>query len=96
MKSITVTLLRCLYRRVRNGAAENERNVSGWLAGILEGMRRQDDEYAIAMKQFFAVEPRRMEWIDGRKPTREALHDRATGSFAFVDTTRRRNLNALP
>ena len=43
----------------------------GWLAELLESMRRQDDGYAIAMKQFLAVEPRRLEWIDGRKPTRE-------------------------
>ena len=62
---------------IRVRAAENERSVSRWLADLLEGMCRQDDGYAIAMKQFLAVEPRRMEWIDGRKPTREELHDRA-------------------
>ena len=77
MKNITVTLPEDLARWVRIRAAENERSVSRWLAELLEGMRRQDDGYAIAMKQFLAVEPRRMEWIDGRKPTREELHDRA-------------------
>ena len=77
MKNITVTLPEDLARWVRVRAAENERSVSRWLAELLEGMRRQDDGYATAMKQFLAVAPRRMEWIDGRKPTREELHDRA-------------------
>ena len=77
MKNITVTLPEDLARWVRIRAAENERSVSRWLADLLEGMRRQDDGYAIAMKQFLAVDPRRMEWIDSRKPTREELHDRA-------------------
>ena len=77
MKNITVTLPEDLARWVRVRAAENERSVSRWLAELLEGMRRRDDGYAIAMKQFLEVEPRRMEWIDDRQPTREELHDRA-------------------
>ena len=77
MKNITIALPEDLARWVRIRAAENERSVSRWLADLLEGMRRRDDEYAIAMREFLAVEPRRMEWIDGRKPSREELHDRA-------------------
>ena len=77
MKNITITLPEDLARWVRVRAVENERSVSRWLAELLEGMRRQDDGYATAMKQFLAVAPRRMEWIDGRKPMREELHDRA-------------------
>ena len=77
MKNITITLPEDLARWVRIRAAENERSVSRWLADLLEGMRRQDDDYAIAMRQFLAVEPRAMEWIDGRKPSRDERHDRA-------------------
>ena len=77
MKNITITLPEDLARWLRIRAAENERSVSRWMADLLEGLRRQDDEYAIAMQQFLAVEPRRMEWIDGCKPSREELHDRA-------------------
>ena len=77
MKNITITLPEDLARWVRIRAAENERSVSRWLADLLEGMRRHDDEYTIAMRHFLAVEPRTMEWIDGRKPSREELHDRA-------------------
>ena len=76
MKNITVALPEDVARWVRVRAAEDERSVSRWLADLLEGMRRRDDEYAIAMREFLAVEPRRMEWIDGRKPSREELHDR--------------------
>ena len=59
------------------GRGERAQRVKRWLAELLEGMRRQDDGYAIAMKRFLAAEPRRMEWIDGRRPTWEELHDRA-------------------
>ena len=77
MKNITITLPEDLARWVRVRAAENERSVSRWIADIVERTRRREDEYDLAMKQFLAVEPRRMEWVDGRKPTREELHDRA-------------------
>ena len=76
MKNITVTLSEDLARWVRVRAAENERSVSRWLAELLESMKRRDDEYSIAMREFLAVEPRRMEWSDGRKPSRDELHDR--------------------
>ena len=29
------------------------------------------------MKQVLAIKPWKMGWIDGRKPTREELHDRS-------------------
>ena len=79
MKNVTVALPEdaALWLRVR--AAEQNRSVSNWLAEIIEGMRRQEDEYEVAMERFLARarEPRKLEWVDGRKPTREELHDRA-------------------
>ena len=51
--------------------------MSKWLAELLEEMQRQEDEYEVAMKRALSVKPRQMEWVDGRKPTREELHDRA-------------------
>jgi len=77
MKNITITLPEDLARWARVRAAENERSVSKWIAELLEGTRRREDDYDMAMRQFLSVEPRRMEWVDGRKPTREELHDRA-------------------
>ncbi len=76
MKNITVTLPEdvALWLRVR--AAENGRSISKWLAELLEGMRRQEDEYEVTMERFLARKPRKLTWIDGRKPTRDELHDR--------------------
>ena len=84
MKNITITLPEDVARWLRVKAAENERSVSKWLAELLEDMQCQEDEYEVAMEQFLtrAREPRKIKWIDGRKPTREELYDR----LVFVDT----------
>ena len=78
MKNVTVTLAEdaALWLRVR--AAEQNRSVSRWLAELIEGMRRQEDQYEIAMERFLARarKPRKLEWVNGRRPTRDELHDR--------------------
>lgn len=76
MKNVTVTMQEELARWVRVRAAEEGRSVSRWLAELLEGMRRHEDDYEIAMQRFLARQPRKLNWIDDRKPTREELHDR--------------------
>jgi len=78
MKNITVTLPEDVARWLRVQAAESDRSVSRWLAGLLEGMKRQEDEYDTAMRALLARKPRKFKWVDGRKPTREELHDRAS------------------
>ena len=77
MKNVTITLPEDLARWLRVRAAEGDRSVSGWVADLLAGMRRQEDKYEVAMKEALAIKPWKMEWVDGRKPTREELHDRA-------------------
>ena len=47
------------------------------LAEMLEGMRRGEDEYDLAMERYLARKPRWLSWVDGRKPTRDELHDRS-------------------
>ena len=78
MKNVTVTLPEetALWLRVR--AAEQDRSVSRWLAEMIEGMRRDEGEYEVAMERFLARarEPRRLAWPDGLRPTREELYDR--------------------
>ena len=76
MKNITITLPEEVARWLRVKAAENERSMSKWLAELLEGIQRQEDEYEVAMKRFLARKPWKMEWVDGRRPTREELYDR--------------------
>ena len=76
MKNITITLPEDAARWLQVKAAENDCSVSKWLAELLESMQRQEDEYEVAMERFLARKPRKIEWIDGRKPTREELYDR--------------------
>ena len=79
VRNVTITLPEDVARWLRVKAAQNESSVSRWIAELLEGIQRQEDEYEIAMERFLARarEPRKIEWVDGRKPTREELHDRA-------------------
>ena len=77
MKNVTITLPEDLARWVRIRAAENDRSVSRWVAELLEGTRRREDDYEIAMERFLARKPWKMEWRDGRRPTRKELYDRA-------------------
>ena len=71
--TITITLPEDVARWLQVKAAENECSVSKWLAELLESMQRQEDEYEVAMERFLARKPRKIEWIDGRKPTRSSL-----------------------
>ena len=77
MKNVTITLPEDLARWVSVRAAADDRSMSKWVAELLEKMRRQEDEYETAMKRALSIAPRKMEWIDGRKPSREELHDRS-------------------
>ena len=77
MKRITITLPDDLAQWLWVRAAEDDRSVSRWIADLLAGMRCGEDTYDIAMTQALAIKPWKMEWVDGRKPTREELHDRA-------------------
>lgn len=76
MKKITITLPPDLARWLRFKAAEADRSASKWVAELLEGMRRNEDEYEVAMKRYLAMKPRRRSWPEGRRPTREELYDR--------------------
>ena len=78
MKNVTVTLPEETAAWLRVRAARDERSVSRWLAELLEGMRRGEDEYDLATERFLAHKPRKLNWIDGRRPTREELHDRSS------------------
>ena len=39
-------------------------------------MRRREEEYDAAMKRSLAITPGKLQWADGRKPTRDELYDR--------------------
>lgn len=76
MKNVTVTLPEDVAAWLRVRAAEDGRSVSRWLAELLEEMRGGEAEYDLAMERYLARNPRKLNWIDDRKPTRDELHDR--------------------
>lgn len=78
MKNITITLREDIALWLRVQAAKNERSVSKWVAELLEGMKNREDEYEVAMERFLSREPRKLKWVDGRKPSREELHERSS------------------
>ena len=39
-------------------------------------LQAREDSYEAAMARALARKPRKMTWVDGRKPTRDELHDR--------------------
>ena len=45
--------------------------ISGSSPALSTGSRHD-----VAMKRYLAMKPRRIDWPDGRKPTREDLYDR--------------------
>jgi len=76
MKSVTITLTEDLAHWLRTKAAKDDLSVSRWLAELLERMRRQEDQYEAAMKRYLAMKPRKIDWSNDCRPTREELHDR--------------------
>ena len=77
MKNITITLPEDVARWLRIKAAQDDRSVSRWLAEMLQRIQRQEDQYDVAMNQYLAMKPHRIDWPDGHRPTREELYDRA-------------------
>ena len=76
MKNVTVTLPEDVAKWLRVRAAEDDRSVSRWLADLIEGMRRREDEYEIAMEQALAVKPENLSESGAPYPSRDALYDR--------------------
>lgn len=78
MRNVTITLTEELALWLRVRAAEADQSVSNWLAQMIEKMKLREDEYQSAMERALAIQPRQAEWVEGQKPTRDALHDRAS------------------
>ncbi|MDD9986842.1 MAG: hypothetical protein OXQ31_11260 [Spirochaetaceae bacterium] len=76
MKNVTVALPEDAARWLRVRAAEDDRSVSGWLADLIEGIRRREDEYQIAMEQALAVKPEILNESGAPYPSRDVLYDR--------------------
>ena len=76
MKKVTVTVPEETALWLQGRAARANRSVSSWLAAMIDGARREECEYKLAMERSLARKPRKMGWVDARRPTRDELHDR--------------------
>jgi hypothetical protein len=77
MKNVTITLDEKTAAWARIYAAERGKSVSRLLGEILQQHMREVRDYNEAMRRFQSIKPFDFEWIDGRRPTREELHDRS-------------------
>ena len=75
MKKVSVSLPEDLGHWMRIKAAKDDLSVSRWLAELLEGMRRRKVQLEAAMKRYLAIKPRKIDWPNDRRPTREELYD---------------------
>lgn len=76
MKNFTITLREDVALWLRSQAAKDGLSVSSWVGKLLEGMKNREDEYEVVMERFLSRKPRKLKWVDGRKPSREELHER--------------------
>ncbi len=77
MKNITIALPENVARWLRVKAAEDDRSVARWICEFLERKRHREDDYEIAMKRYLARKPRKIDWPDGHRPTRDELYVRS-------------------
>jgi hypothetical protein len=77
-RNVTITLDEDVARWVRVKAAEADTSVARLVGDMLKEQMRRDGAYEAAMREYFAIiQPRPRSWADGRRPTRDELHDRS-------------------
>ena len=76
MTEITIKISDDLLNWVEVQATESGCSTAECIADALERLRAGEQTYDLAMERYFWREPSELRWIDGRRPTREELHDR--------------------
>lgn len=76
MKNVTITLDERTAAWIRVQAARHSKSVSRFVGEILHKQMTDTRAYNEAMRRFLSEEPLEFAWTDGRRPTREELHDR--------------------
>lgn len=77
MKNITLSLDDDMAAWLRLQAAKRQMSVSRLVGDLVYEHMRHGREYDEAMRRFLSYEPVHFDWVDGRRPTREEIHDRA-------------------
>jgi hypothetical protein len=77
MKNVTITLDERTAGWLRRHAAKHGMSVSRVVGDMLRERMHEARGYDAAMQRFLAFKPIAFEYVQGRRPTREELHDRA-------------------
>ena len=76
MKNVTIAMDNRTAAWIRVQAARHNMSVSRFVGEILHQQMTDTRAYDEAMRRFLGEELLEFEWADGRRPTREELHDR--------------------
>jgi hypothetical protein len=76
MKNVTITLDEKTAAWLRIYAAKYGMSVSRFVGEVLQERMREARDYNEAMRSFLAQQPFKFDFVGGRHPTREELHDR--------------------
>jgi hypothetical protein len=77
MKNITITLDERTAAWARIYAAQRGKSISRLLGELLQERMREVRDYNDAMRRYLAKKPVKFRWIDGGRPARDELYDRA-------------------
>ncbi len=77
MKNITITLDESTAAWARIYAAQRGKSVSRLLGEILQERMREVRDYNDAMRRYLCKKPLKFQWVDGTRPARDELYDRA-------------------
>lgn len=77
VKNITITLDEKTAAWLRIEAAKRGKSVSRYVGEVLQQQMRDLRAYNEAMRSFRSHEPFQFEFVEGRRPSRDELHDRA-------------------
>ncbi len=77
LKNITITLDEKTAHWVRIYAARQGKSVSRLLGEMLQERLREVRDYNQAMRRQLSRKPFEFDWVEGHKPARDELYDRA-------------------
>jgi hypothetical protein len=77
MKNVTITLDETTARWTRRVAGQRGVSVSRFVGELLRQQMQQERTYELAMKRYFALQPRALRGAGEHYPRRETVHDRA-------------------
>jgi len=76
VKNVTITLDEATAQWARQVSAERGVSVSRFVGELLRQQMQQEASYELAMKRYYALQPRPLKGPGEKYPTRDELYDR--------------------